>query len=363
MTRPLAALLVSALLVSTADARAQETPPTFEEKVEVQEVLLDALVTDRQGSVILGLEADDFVVEENGEPVELTAVSFYSNRRFTGDSAVVARSGIDLGSGATPDPRYFIVFLHDQTDANNDAPGLLARQLDAGRRIQEWIRTELLVKDWVAVTGWDRKLKVWSDFTRDHDSAAAAVASAMRRTDPGTNWPSRIRGDGENPSLLVSMPKGNELRDRTETIYDGLTVLAEAAGEVRGRKNLVMLTTGFGSIGGFGMYVPDARYYDPMQQALNGNNVAVYAIDLIPPGTEHTMSNAMNHLAADTGGRYLFNFTSFATPLRQIAEENGGYYLLSYRSEHPAEESGFQKVKVRTKNPEFRVKAREGYQY
>lgn len=359
-------MALALVLLSPVLTAAQE-PPTFEETVRVQEVLLDALVTDRQGSVILGLEADDFIVEENGKPAELTGVTFYSNRRFTGTGAEAARAGIEVGpaaAGAAPDPRYFIVFVHDQRAANSDAPGILARQLDAGRRLQEWIRGELLRNDWVAVAGWDQKLKIWSDFTLDRDAAAGAVAAAMRGTDPANTWPSRIPAAGdETPSLLPRLPRGNDLRAETPTIYEGLSVLADAAGAVRGRKNLILLTTGFGTINSFGLYVPDARYYEPMEQALNSNNVAVYALDLVPNGTEHTMSNAMNQLADETGGRYLHNFTSFATPLRQVGEENGGYYLLSYRSEHPAGTSGFQKVTVRTRNPEFRVKAREGYRF
>ena len=71
----------------------------------------------------------------------------------------------------------------------------------------------------------------------------------------------------------------------------------------------------------------------------------------------------MNQLAVDTGGQYFFNFTNFMTPLEQVAEENSGYYLLSYQLEQPAGKSGFQEVEVKTTNPEFRVRAREGYEY
>ena len=110
-----------------------------------------------------------------------------------------------------------------------------------------------------------------------------------------------------------------------------------------------------------GLYKPDPRYYPDMERALNQNNVAVYALDMVPSSVEHTMSHALNQIADETGGRYYFNFTNFIVPLRQIAEENTGYYLLSYRSTHPAGESGFQRVKVTTTNPSFKIRAREGY--
>ena len=76
-------LLFALPLLSTAAARAQEEPPAtapFGEQVEVTEVLLDVLVTDRDGNVIVGLKPEDFLVEENGEPIPLLDVSFYSNR-------------------------------------------------------------------------------------------------------------------------------------------------------------------------------------------------------------------------------------------------------------------------------------------
>ena len=91
--------------------------------------------------------------------------------------------------------------------------------------------------------------------------------------------------------------------------------------------------------------------------------MAVYPLDLTPPAVEHTLSDSLNQLSNDTGGRYFFNVTNFSTPLDQIAKENNGYYLLSYQSEQPAGKSGFQNVTVTTTNPEFRVKARKGYEY
>ena len=49
--------------------------------------------------------------------------------------------------------------------------------------------------------------------------------------------------------------------------------------------------------------------------------------------------------------------------LEKVAETTSGYYLIAYRSEHPAGKSGYQRVKVRLTNPEFRVWARSGYSF
>ena len=208
------------------------------------------------------------------------------------------------------------------------------------------------------------KLKVHQDFTRDRAALEQAIADAVKGKDDRRQLAvahrSRARGHPCGPVCPVATTCARRAA-RTTTRSASL---AEASGTITGRKNLLLFTNGFaGRVNSFGQYQPDQRHYPEMSRALNDNNVAVYPIDLAPAGTEHTLSDFMNELAVDTGGRYFYNFTSFATPLEQIADENSGYYLLSYRSEKPAGAKGFQEVKVKTSNPEFRIRARKGYDY
>jgi VWFA-related protein len=361
MLRKYVSHAVIALALALAPAlQAQESEPQapgqFGEKIDVNEVLLDVLVTDSKGNVIVGLKPEDFVVKENGKPVELTGLTFYSDRRLIGG----AKEGVKVDE--VPEDRFFILFFDDQKDEATDAPALLGRQVEAGQRAREWVLKSRQPADWVAVVSYDKKLKVQQDFTRDGRALADAIGGAMKGKDAEGNWPSRIK-EGEGPSLYANLPKGNALRDETENIYDALKVLADSAGQIRGRKNLVMFTTGFGEVNSFGQYIPDKRYYPGTVQALNDNNVAVYSLDLVPAGTIHPLSDAMTKLSNETGGQYYTNFSTFSTPLKQIGEENSGYYLLSYRSEQPAGKRGFQEVDVDTTNPEFRVRARKGYAF
>ena len=81
MFKPVIPSLALAAFVAAAPVAAQQQPAAgFEDLVEVTEVLLDVLATDRSGDVVTGLGKDDFVVTENGEPVAITGVSFYSTR-------------------------------------------------------------------------------------------------------------------------------------------------------------------------------------------------------------------------------------------------------------------------------------------
>ena len=105
------------------------------------------------------------------------------------------------------------------------------------------------------------------------------------------------------------------------------------------------------------------RCRKPVLQALNDANVAVYTVDLTPVQLDHFQREFMSQLATDTGGYYYENFVSYLTPLKEISKENRSYYLLSYQSEHPAAEAGYQEVKVEARDRSIRVRARKGYRY
>lgn len=342
---------------------AQDEPQAeFGETVDVREVLLDVLVTDGKGNVIIGLGPEDFVVKEDGKEVEITGVTFYSNRRLVESSAaVLAKSGVKVDQ--VPEDRYFILLFDDQKKNAPDAPRLLSQQMEAARRAKGWVDGELSPGDWVAVLSYDTRLKVQQDFTRDQRALVDAISDAVKGRDPEQHYAGRT-GDGKSPSLLAGLPRGKELRNKTATIFDALQQISRAASNVRGRKNLLFFTNGLpGRIDTFGQYNPDPRYYKPTAQALNDANVAAYTIDLVPSEAQHTLSDSLNQLADETGGRYFFNFVNFSTPLDQITEENNGYYLLAYRSSHKTGEKGFQEVEVDTTSREFKVKARKGYAY
>jgi VWFA-related protein len=347
------ALVLLTLLPALASAQETPTAPPFGEQVEVSEVLLDVLVTDRSGNVIVGLGEEDFVVEEDGRPVPLIDVTFYSNRPRL-DAA---------GRPAAPaeSERFFILFVHDQRSINVEVPGLLARQIEATRRAREWVGT-LQLDDYVAVVSYDFSLEVHQDFTRNRPDILRGIDESARGADPEGNWASRLPPE-DQPSLLRGLPRGRDLLDETASIYEAMEAVAKATSGLVGRKNLVLFSTGFGRVNSFGQFVPEHYQNDPMVRALNDANVAVYAVDLAPIETEIPFASALSLLASQTGGRYFQNVVSFITPLEQIAEEASGYYLISYRAPHPHGSSGFQPVKVLVKNPEFRVKARAGYLY
>ena len=362
---------VAALLCFATTLAAQEEPTTgFAGELDVTEVQMDVLVTDPNGNVVLGLTADDFIITEGNNEIPVTSASFYSNRRFLESSMLAQQLGVE--QNVVPSDRYFILFFHDVTQI---VPALNAPQLDAARRIKDWVQSELLLNDRVAVVSYDVKLKVHLDFTTNRQKIMEAVDDAVTRKDPGTHWPSR-QEETTGPSLLANLPKGKDLRKQTTRVYDGIRLLADATSDIVGRKNMIMFSIGFDpanrafttSTETLGMWTPDVRYWPPMIESLNNENVAVYAIDLISSTRSGTIQDrianqGLSLLADDTGGQYYFHYNTFDTPLKHVADDNNGYYLLSYSAEHKSGSSGYQRVEVRTKNPQLKVRARTGYRY
>ncbi len=356
----LSALTLLGLLTVFGPIAAQEEPAgRFEGMVEVTEVLLDVLATDRSGQAIAGLGKDDFMVTENGDEVELTGVSFYTTRYEPGGT-------IEVSDGEVPSSRYFIFFFHDTKRLGPGANRLIRQQMEASRKSQEWVEEHMLPSDWVAVASYDVKLKLHLDFTQDREQILQAIDDGNRGRDPEKNvgrHGRRLPPAGA-PSLLRHLPQGKKLRDETTRVYDGVRLLADASARIVGRKNLLMYTIGFGELDrGSPVAKGDPRFYPPMEQALNDANVAVYTIDLTPTGFDHIQRDFMNQLASDTGGFYYGTFVNFIAPLREIAAENVGYYVLSYQSEHPAAESGYQEVKVKARDRSVKLRARKGYLY
>lgn len=354
-TRPAAAVLLILAAAASGTLAAQEVDtPRFEGEVEVTEVLLDVVVTDRDGNMIAGLERSDFIVEEDGLEMELTGADFYTTRY----------GGAGAEGGEFPASRYFILFFDDTRLVSNRLNRLVQQQQKAARDAQEWIEQELQPSDWVAVAGWGMKLKVFQDFTQNRKDLVQAVTDASRGINPEKKRWTQEPTAASAPSLLRHLPSGKELSKKTRRVYSGLELLAEATGHIVGRKNLLYFGIGFGQIDDFsGAALPDRRYYPAMERALNDNNVAVYPIDLTVVAAWHAQSEFLNKLAHDTGGRYYRNLVSFVTPLRAIANENIGFYLLSYRSEHPKGEAGYQKIRVGARIQNVIVRAQRGYRF
>jgi VWFA-related protein len=340
---PVALLVLSALWAGLAVGQ-EEPAGRVEAALEVREVLLDVLVTDPQGHVIVGLGAEDFVVEEDGRPVAVESVSFYSNRRLLGPAA-------PAGDGVVPEDRTFIfLFVRPATGPARD-PLLMARLPRAGGRCAEWVRRHLLPSDHVAVAVFDGALNPVRDFTVDPAEVEEALRRAATGSAPRQHWSTRI-APASGPSI-AALFGDDGLRQRTASLAEAIAELARSLRGVPGRKVLILLGADFPPPLGW----VERRDREAMVEALNGSNVAVYPLDVTGRGRRPGLEG----LARATGGGYPFHGRDLVETLREIERENSGFYLLSYKSTQPPGEVGYRRVEVRTTNPELEARARSGY--
>lgn len=369
----LRSLLSALYLLLALPMTAQETPAEsqaaaqFEERLDVIEVLVDVLATDRKGRVVTGLTAADFMVEEEGKSRSVTSATFYSTRYEDLDSSGGSGSPPPAGFPPpdVPASRYFVLFFHDQTFEARDRARLTSNRLRAAREARTWIDTEMGPSDWVAVVRFDYRLTVQLDFSQERLKIDEAIESATmnRRTEalrPSVR--ARRESPGGGPSLTAGLPHIADLERASLRMEDAVRLVATAARPIIGRKNMILFTLGFGRAES-PLGSPDARYYPAMEAALNESNVAVYPIDLSGSGNQSPQNNFLSQLADETGGVYFSTFNRFLDALRSISRYNTGYYLLSFESTVPSGETGYRNFKVKTTAPKVRIRARRGYAY
>jgi len=306
-------------------------------------------------------------VREDGEPVEVTSVTYYTTRYEDLEAAgtPTPREGGQTAPAELPSARYFILFFHDQSGGVTNEAELTRRRLDSARHARLWVKNDLQGSDWVAVVRFDQDLTVLSDFTQDQAALEEAIEAAVLDRRTGAMRPSERRrtiASNDAPSLLLGLPNGFKLPEAATRDYDAVRLIAEASGHVVGRKNLLLFSLGFGDVDS-AFRSADRRYYPAMEEALNANNVAVYPIDLAGPDVEAPQTAFLSQLADDTGGELFKTFASYSEPFRRIREQNTGYYLVTFRSEHPAGASGYQQVDVDVTKKGVRVRTRRGYRY
>ncbi|MCB1057241.1 MAG: VWA domain-containing protein, partial [Acidobacteria bacterium] len=243
-----------------------------------------------------------------------------------------------------------------QRPALGAAPGEVARLQqrlpDAGRATFRWLVEELLPGDRVAVLAWNGELVLLQDFSRDRRAAGEALERAASGRVEAGRWPSRYASE-EQPSTLADALGSGLAAPADATLVDVLPLLAGALRGVAGRKNLLLLGDDLPRPGG----PDDDGAFARAEQALNEANVAVYAVGLIGRGRQE----GADRLARVTGGESFYRAASVLDPLRAVARQTSGYYLLGVAL--PAEDAagGYHPLLVRTRDPQLRVRARTGF--
>lgn len=333
------AIAATLLLVTPAVAQQPVT-----ESVDVNLVLIDATVTDRDGNPILGLGAEDFVVTEGGVPQKIESVDYFTTRRMLDQPESKAEFKVDR----VREERHLIFFFDkpDEYGSEQIADMQLARQA-----AREFVDKQMVAGDRIAIVGHDVRLKVYSDFTSDKKQLLRAIDQAISFGTGRT---------GDNGEILSNLDD-SRMMNHTGRIYDALATLGDAVRPIRGRKVMIMFSHGIGdlSLTNPNRLERDTHLLERAVASLNRSNVSVHTLNLHRGGAFLPTEEYLSRIADETNGTYQRNLVRFEPAIRRINKENAGYYLIAYRPTTRGE--GFQRVEVKLRNPEFRVSARSGY--
>jgi VWFA-related protein len=257
--RRTATLLLVVLSAGSNGARAQETPPAtaaedFAERVDVEVVNVDVVVTDKAKRRILDLGRDDFELLVDGRPV---AIEYFASPRLAGATAPAppaAPAGAATSTSATAPappaaPTNLILYI-DQTALESQD------RKTAIQELREFLRSRPQGADRVTVAAFDQRLQIVAPATTD----PAAIAAAFDQIESRPSF--AALGLGEERQLqreirdlgtyggdartieqaIVSW--GEQQIDRERRSIAALGQLVDSLGAVEGRKVVILATAG-----------------------------------------------------------------------------------------------------------------------
>ena len=392
-------------------------------KVDVRQVLVPVVVTDKQGHHVTGLTQADFKLFEDGVEQKITA--FSSERVDVATSAAPAGSQPEPGQPApaaveSPNPlpaRHTYVICLDTLHTS------FADSVHVRGALQSLFQREQAGDSRYVVIALGRSLEVLQNPTSDPSQVlgtldGASFRSLFQRGPKGSaqfdvssfeQQLERVRAacDAHEPACdiekraLPAQADASTERERsrtTEFLAQFRSVVEQLARDT-GRRTLILISDGIllspGRIpyGLLEAYFPEFRstrkfetMHDLMEpifrQAVKAN-VAIYTIDSRGLYTSSGMDASrgayhgqvarewdaiatdegltLSEIAAATGGTAFKNSNDLLFGLQRAFADGREYYTLAYVSTNEAQNGKFRKIEVRVRDSKAVVNAKRGY--
>lgn len=399
----LAALLVPAFPTASA---APDQAQTFRNTLNV--VRVDVIVRDKDGNVVRGLKASDFVLVEDGKPQQVTSFDFEELTTVplptTGTPAVLGLDQLQTAlqrsamsstpaagaSDALPQDlsgRRLVVLLFDTSSMQ---PEEITR---AVRSAQEYVDQRMTAADLVAIASVGQSLTVLRDFSADRDALKTALSAFDVTAGTGFEQPVAA-GDSDTTD---TDPADLPLDDSEFGIFNNdrrlraIKVLCEALAPIEQKKAILYFSAGMSRSGSDNQVELRATI-----NAANRANTSIYPVDsrglmaVVPGGAAgggggrgggggssvfsgrsmlsqfsalSSSQETLTAMASDTGGQAFLDTNDFGPAFTRVQRDMAAYYLLGYSPSNVAQDGKFRKVSVRLANPRlgYKVDARSGY--
>jgi VWFA-related protein len=329
-SRRLTASLLIFALTAAVPLFAQESSDVREE-VEVGRVIADVRVIDRRDAQpIEGLSRDDFRVEVDGRPVRLESSDWIVGATPSLDGASQEEiQRIESEEGPGYPSRLIVLFFQRHT-----FPSRIAGMMQMLKRADEFIAT-LGPDDRVAILTYTSHLKLYADFTNDHDYLSELI---QRRIVPYR--PPPPPEPGPFPSMAAHFD--HEAAKNAATPEQALLVTAKALAPLRGSKTMLYIGWGMGvRIAGAVQMRPE---YAETRRALLAARVTVFPLD-VTRADYHSLEGPLIRVARDTGGYYMKTYYSSYFAMNSVASIITGRYEFVF--EKPDLPPGEHLIKIR----------------
>ena len=402
----LTTLAVAASLAISASAQAPQStqPPVFRSSTRL--IVNTVVVRDRDGNVIEGLTARDFIVTEDHKPQEIAVVEFQKL-----DAAAIAAppaatltapaAAADPAAAPAPPPppavasvfgdtiappapgdikyrnRRLMIFYFDQSATS---PPDQMRVFDAALK---YIREMMQPIDLVAImTYGGASVRVKQDFTDDKAKLRQVIEVLMYGEDKD--------GDGvRDPDLEGTEFGQNDAEFNVFSTDRQLAALQTAVNRLRPfpeQKSLVYFASNLRLNG-----TDNNAQLAATINAARRSNVAFFPVDarglvaMAPMGDASQRSqggigmftgagataamsrfqrsqDTLYSLAKDTGGKAFFDFNDLSLGIKQAADAQASYYIIGYYSTQIANDGKLRNVRITlANNREGELAYRQGY--
>lgn len=385
-------------------------------RVYTELVQTDVMVFDKQGRFVSGLKSGDFELRIDGKlkPVEffekITAGSVNEEVQIAAARGSSTRANTNKSAGPTPLDRgrpvfFYIDDLHLDLTALATTKKLIARFIDdeMGQNDEAAIASasgqigflQQLTDNKTVLRAALERLKLRPYTVRDSDSPAMSEYQGLLIT----NYDHDVTDYFIDETVRLNPGMTREIAEPivdararavaqqggvvTTNTLTGLEGLIRSANNLPGRKLIFFISGGFF----LDDRNTDSRYrLQRITSAAARSGVVIYSMDArglvatvsdISTGSAFDPSGRLSHatsgelrasqdslsaLAADTGGRTVFNTNSLGPGLGRALKETSTYYLLAWKPEEAQRASKFRRIEVKVVGkPDLTVLVRRGF--
>lgn len=416
-TRTLFLLLACCLVACLSSVSGQEQGDEVV-RVNTDLVQTDVMVFDKQGRFVDGLKREQFELMIDGKA---QPISFFEQVRVGSSQEEAARLAVNKEQAPTASVSNnnggrTVIFFLDDLHLSLDSLGRTRSMLT------EFVEHEMGENDQVLIATTSGDIGFLQQFTDSKTMLRAAISrlnhkpyntrDMTRDSVPMTEYTALAIERREDPNIMKfyieECLKGAPLKYQpvsceietvnrarlvllqsaqvTASTYGALEKLMRAVSALPGRKLAFFISDGFLLDTGPRNLDPRAKLNQITDAALRAG-IVLYTIDArgLMSGQQDATNNqamdangrmettllreipasqdAMNALAADTGGRALRNQSAFVPWVNKILEETASYYLLAWRPENEEQASkDFKNISVRVVgHPEWTARLPRGF--